>query len=169
MLDRDELAAWLRLTETPGLGPAAARRLLGAFGSPQAIFDASPALWTRAVGESAAQALAEPPATLAELIDHTWDWLQAEAPAAPRHLLALGDAEYPQLLLEAADPPLLLHAVGRLELLAAPAVAIVGSRNPTPQGALDAHEFGAALSGAGLCVISGLALGIDGAAHEGAL
>ncbi|RZU00590.1 DNA-processing protein DprA [Rivibacter subsaxonicus] len=169
MLDRNELAAWLRLIETPDIGLATARQLLAAFGSPEAVFDAPPALWARTVGESAARALAKPPDQLGELVERTWDWLHADAPTAPRHLLALGDAGYPKLLLETADPPLMLYAVGRVELLAAPAVAIVGSRNPTPQGTLDAREFGTALSSAGLCVISGLALGIDGAAHEGAL
>ncbi|EWS54162.1 DNA protecting protein DprA [Methylibium sp. T29] len=83
--------------------------------------------------------------------------------------MALGDPAYPRALLETADPPLLIHAVGRLALLNAPSVAVVGSRNPTPQGAENARAFATALSHAGLTVVSGLALGIDGAAHDGAL
>jgi DNA processing protein len=84
-------------------------------------------------------------------------------------VVTLGDPLYPAMLLETADPPLLLYLQGRAELLAASSVAVVGSRNPTPQGLENARSFGRHLSQAGWCVVSGLALGIDGAAHEGAL
>jgi DNA processing protein len=155
MLDRDELAAWLRLIDSPGVGPIRARELLAAHGSPQAVV--------------AADLLGAEPDDLQEQVERAWQWLQATDAPQPRALITLGDPDYPAALLETADPPLLLYAVGRIELLQAPAVAIVGSRNPTPQGLLDARDFGAALSAAGLTVVSGLALGIDGAAHEGAL
>jgi DNA processing protein len=116
------------------------------------------------------QALQEPPAGLAELLDSTWGWLQ-QAPAQ-RTVLALGDAAYPASLLNIEDPPLLLYLAGRLDLLPLDdnrSLAIVGSRNPTPQGALNARQFAQVLAESGLTIVSGLALGIDGAAHEGAL
>ncbi len=84
-------------------------------------------------------------------------------------MIALGDAAYPHALLESPDPPLLLYAIGRLELLHAPALAIVGSRHASVQGRQNASAFAAHLGGAGFTIVSGLALGIDGAAHEGAL
>ena len=84
-------------------------------------------------------------------------------------MLTLADADYPQALLETADPPTLLYLAGRPELLNRRAMAIVGSRNPTPQGVADAGAFAANLGAAGLTVVSGLALGIDAAAHRGAL
>jgi DNA processing protein len=84
-------------------------------------------------------------------------------------VIALGDAAYPHALLESPDPPLLLYAIGRLELLHAPALAIVGSRHASVQGRQNASAFAAHLGGAGFTIVSGLALGIDGAAHEGAL
>jgi DNA processing protein len=84
-------------------------------------------------------------------------------------LLTLADAEYPQSLLGADDPPVLLHAKGRVELLNQPMLAIVGSRNATAQGLRDAEAFARALGEAGLGIVSGLALGIDAAAHRGAL
>jgi DNA processing protein len=86
-----------------------------------------------------------------------------------RRVVTLGDALYPDGLLNMADPPLLLYLMGRLDWPLTHAVAVVGSRNPTPQGAINARLFSQALAQAGVCVVSGLALGVDGAAHEGAL
>jgi len=168
VIERDELAAWLRLLETPGLGRESARKLLSAFGSPDAVLTAKPAAWREVAGAAAAQALAIVPDRLAPQIDSTLGWL-ADADSGMRQVITLGDPSYPSLLLEAADPPLLLYAQGRAELLQAGGVAIVGSRNPTPQGRDTARAFAASLSQGGLTVVSGLALGIDGAAHEGAL
>ena len=167
MLEHEELAAWLRLLESPGIGRDGARRLLAAFGSPESVFAAAPAARRALLGAEAA-ALDAPPEGLAERVASTWRWL-SEADEAPRHVLVLGDPAYPAAWLETADPPLLLYAIGRLALLGAPSIAIVGSRNPTPQGAENARAFARALGDAGLTVVSGLALGIDGAAHEGAL
>ena len=169
MMERDELSAWLRLVTTPGLGRDAMRRLLVAFGSPQAIFLApSNALQEHVSAKKALSALARAPDEFETLLDLTNRWL-AESAAAPRHVLTLGDPHYPSDLLQTADPPLLLYAQGTLSLLAAPKIAIVGSRNPTPQGLENARAFARNLSQAGLTIVSGLALGIDGAAHEGAL
>jgi DNA processing protein len=168
MLDRDELAAWLRLVETPQIGLESARRLLAAFGSPQAVCEARPGAWREWLSESQVAALSASADSLGELIENTWRWLGAPDDA-PRAVVALGDAAYPPALLEIADPPLLLYALGRIELLRAGSIAVVGSRNPTAQGAENARAFARILGGAGLSVVSGLALGIDGAAHEGAL
>jgi DNA processing protein len=168
VIDRDELAAWLRLIDSPGAGRTSVRQLLAAFGSPQAVFDASTAARRDAVGPAAAAAFAEEPASLATLVDTTMAWLAADA-AERRSIITLGDPAYPPALLQTADPPLLLYAQGRVELLQANAVAVVGSRNPTPQGIDNARAFSGALSRGGWTVVSGLALGIDAAAHEGGL
>lgn len=167
MIARDELAAWLRLLETPRVGRESARRLLAAFGSPQSALAATEASRRQVVVAEAAGALSHRPETLDALIEATWRWL--EAAGEPRHVVTLGDPLYPVALLETADPPLLLYAQGRIELLSAPCVAVVGTRNPTAQGSANARAFAAELSRAGLTVVSGLALGVDGAAHEGAL
>jgi DNA processing protein len=163
-----ELAAWLRLLETPRVGRESARRLLAAFGSPEAAVAASVAARREVVTAAAAAALNEPPADLDALTATTWAWLNDTSEYA-RAVIALGDPRYPALLLDTADPPLLLYAQGRIELLHADSIAIVGSRNPTPQGELNARAFAHSLGEAGWVVVSGLALGVDGAAHEGAL
>lgn len=160
------LAAWLRLAQTPGVGPETARRLLAAFGPPENIFSASLSSLQKTVSERVALALHQPPpAATITLIEQTLAW----AAQAGNHVLTLADADYPPSLLEIADPPLILYAKGRLELLRRPALAVVGSRNATAQGILNAEKFSQALSQAGYAIISGLALGIDTAAHQGAL
>jgi DNA processing protein len=166
LIERDELAAWLRLLETPQVGRESARKLLAAFGSAQAAVDASIGARREVVASGAAQALATLPSTLDALVQTTLGWLAADGSHA---VLTLGDPLYPDALLNTADPPLLLYLHGRAELLQAASVAIVGSRNPTPQGTENARAFAAHLSQAGWPVVSGMALGIDGAAHEGAL
>ena len=171
MIDRDELAAWLRLVETPGVGRESARRLLAEFGSPEAVLGASREARKAIVGTRAASALASEPEGFAALLEATLAWLAGctASDAAVRNVLVLGDPRYPEALLQTADPPTLLYTKGRVDLLAADSIAIVGSRNPTAQGLENARAFAAHLSRAGLVVVSGLALGIDGAAHEGAL
>lgn len=162
-----ERAAWLRLSLTPGVGPATARRLLGVFGLPDAVFAASAATLAPHVGEPLARTLAAAATDeQREAIARTEAWL---ASSSAHRLLTLADAEYPQGLLAMPDPPPLLHATGRIELLAQPAIAIVGSRSATQQGAATAESFAQGLARAGLTIVSGLALGIDAAAHRGAL
>ena len=168
MIDSGELGAWLRLIETPRLGRDSARKLLAAFGSPDAAIAATTAARREVVGPQQAVALAKPADTLEALIQATIAWLADDA-GAPRDVIPLGDPRYPAALFEAPDPPLLLYVHGRAELLQAQAIAIVGSRSPTPQGATNAQAFASHLSHGGLTVISGLALGIDAAAHTGAL
>lgn len=170
-MEREELGAWLRLLLTPGIGNESARKLLAAFGPPQAIWAQSPARWQAVVGARAAQAMDTEPEGWPALCDTTWNWLQND----PDHrtVVTLGDADYPAPLLQTADPPCLLYAAGRIDQLrqlqAERCLAMVGSRNPTPQGQLNAQAFAHNLVQAGLTIVSGLALGVDGAAHEGAL
>jgi DNA processing protein len=167
-VDTQELQAWLRLTLSPGVGNDTARKLLAAFGSAQAIFNQSAAALTQLGTAKLAKAiLAEPPALAAQL-QVTLEWLQA---GEDRQVVTLGNAAYPTALLDIEDPPLMLYMLGTLagRPTAAPLIAIVGSRNPTPQGEANARQFAKAFGAAGLCVVSGLALGIDGAAHDGAL
>ena len=140
--------------------------MLAAFGSAEAVFDASNAALRSASDASTALALGQLPPLFEKRLQAATAWLSG-GPA--RSVLTLADPLYPPLLLQAADPPLLLYLQGDAAMLSAPSVAIVGSRNPTVQGADNARDFAARLSGAGLVVVSGLALGVDGAAHDGAL
>nr|WP_314546419.1 DNA-processing protein DprA [uncultured Massilia sp.] len=161
-----DLPAWLRLERTRGVGPRTAVSLLAAFGSPDAIFAAAPEALALHAGPALARALSQPPsADTARLVDATLRWLDAPG----RHVLALGTPGYPALLAQIPDPPLLLYIKGRVPLLAGPCLAIVGSRNASNQGKANALAFAEALSAAGVAIVSGLALGIDAAAHEGAL
>jgi DNA processing protein len=167
MIDRDEFSAWLRLLETPGVGREAARELLAAFGSPEAVLQASTEARKAVVPPGPAAALAQAPDPFAARLGAGWQWLTSGDDA--RDAVVLGDPRYPPALLDSPDPPLLLYVRGRIDLLERPAIAIVGSRNATAQGLENARAFAAHLGGAGWVVVSGLALGIDGAAHEGAL
>lgn len=170
-MDRDELSAWLRLVLTPRIGPGTARQLLAALASPQAIFEASQTTLLGIVSPRDAKALSCPPEGLDAQLEQTWAWLHAQSAATvgSRALLTLADSRYPSSLFQTADPPLMLFAQGRLDLLSHPAVAVVGSRSPTAQGKDNAFAFSKALSLAGVTVVSGLAQGVDGAAHDGAL
>jgi DNA processing protein len=169
MIDSRELGAWLRLTDTPQLGRESARKLLAAFGSPQAVIEATSTARREVVGRTQAEVLATPPKSLDALIAATQAWLAATDASEPREVITLGDPRYPSALIDTADPPLLLYAQGRFELLQAQAVAIVGSRSPTPQGSDNARAFASHLSQGGLTVVSGLAMGVDAAAHAGGL
>ncbi|MDO9091419.1 MAG: DNA-processing protein DprA [Rubrivivax sp.] len=167
MLSAEEFAAWFRLLETPTVGRSTARRLLAACGSPQAIFATGFDGLRAIAGTAAAQALGQlPPGDHALRLAAAQTWL---AGGSDRHVLTPGDSNYPPLLLQTADPPLLLYVQGSLSCLQQRALAIVGSRHATAQGLANARAFGAALSQQGLLVVSGLAQGIDAAAHEGAL
>jgi DNA processing protein len=169
------LISWLRLSLTPGLGNQGARKLLAALGLPEAIFAADARALAQVVSPKVAAAVMQLPPNFAEQWAHTQAWLEGssrEAGGVQRRIVTLGDAAYPAALLEMEDPPLLLYLLGAGDLAALDmrkCVAMVGSRNPTQQGADNARQFAKALVGAGLTVVSGLALGVDGAAHEGAL
>jgi len=160
---QEETLCWLALEAVPGLGPDAVRRLLDAFGHPCAILAATRAQLAPLVGERLADALRRPVAP--EQHKPTLDWLTQPG----NHLIPLTHPDYPKRLLSLPDPPPWLYVKGERALLQRPMLAIVGSRNATPQGRRDAAAFAQALAAAGLVIVSGLALGIDTAAHEGAL
>ena len=168
-MDKDELRAWLRLSMTEGVGNDAARRLLACFGSPQAVFEQSEAALRQVVTPLQARALMATPNELVVQWVRTHQWLTHQPDSHSHALWTLGDAQYPPELLQLADPPLMVYVAGQTQAKLGNAIAVVGSRNPTPQGEQTAEQFGEALSASGLCVVSGLALGVDGAAHKGAL
>ena len=164
--DRDSLIDWIRLDQTKGVGPGTARKLLSAFGLPANIFEAGFSALSKVVPERVAHALLAPPSDQAQaLIDKTLAW--CEQPG--NRVFTLADADYPKALFSVADPPLLLYAKGRFELLSNAAIAMVGSRNATEQGMINAERFAEHLSQAGFTIASGMALGIDTAAHHGGL
>lgn len=171
-VERDELALWLRLTLSDGIGNTIGRKLLAAFGLP-GIFKQGAMALAQLVSPAQVAALQVEPAGLGELLDRSWRWLQESTQdGVQRSIWTLGDANYPSSLLQVDEPPLMLYVLGQPDLLTTqhrPAIAVVGSRNPTVQGALNARAFAKSLAQAGLVVVSGLALGIDAAAHQGAL
>ncbi len=157
------LASWLQLSLTPGLGAATIRSLLKQFGLPQAMLARRDAELAPVIGQAALQAMRSP--RVAEAVERVLQWAATDG----HHVVTLADETYPRGLLEISDPPPVLYAHGRVELLAQPALAIVGSRNASAQGARNAEQFARALGDAGLTIVSGLALGIDAAAHCGGL
>ncbi len=179
-----EIKDWLRLCHTPGVPPAAVRRLLAVFGPPGEIFGASRAALTEVVPDDVAdRLLGSVSAELARQIECTVAWaaepgcvvLTLSEPAYPRALLTLGDA--PPILYCRGDVRLANHMNGRGDADQAGhpgrpgdmTAAIVGSRRATPQGRDNAQHFARVLGEAGVTIVSGLAAGIDAAAHEGAL
>ena len=159
----ESLASWLRLALVPGIGGGTQRKLLAAFGLPDQVFTADREALREIVGEKASKLLLD--TDNAAVVASALEWASGDG----QSVLTLGDPEYPQYLLEIPDPPILLYVRGRLELLNRQVISIVGSRSPTPQGIQNAESFAAAFADAGLVVASGMALGIDAAAHRGAL
>lgn len=159
----DELAYWLRLAEIEGIGSATFCQLLRTFGTPQQIFDTPLSALKTVVSPDLASRIKAAPDT--GYADTALTWLQASG----NHILTFADSNYPQALLQIPDPPPILYAKGYLECLSMPGIAVVGSRNATVQGEKNAEAFAQALAELGFCIISGMALGIDGAAHRGAL
>lgn len=161
---RPDLLAWLRLTLVPGVSLRSQRLLLQHFEDVHRVARASAREIAAAIGdETVAGLVAAGPKQ--SLVEATLAWLEG----ADCHLIAMSDTAYPRCLLEIPDPPHVLYVRGRVDLLDTQAIAIVGSRNATPQGMRDAEAFALALSDAGFTVVSGLALGIDAAAHRGGL
>lgn len=161
------------MTLSPGVGNDSARKLLAAFGSAEAVFEQSAAALRQLGSDKLVRAITTEPPQLAELLQATLDWL---ASSADRAVAPIGSALYPTPLLNIEDPPLVLYMMGsQLNRTQAAAhsitlnLAIVGSRNPTPQGEANARQFAKAFAEQGVCIVSGLALGVDGAAHDGAL
>jgi DNA processing protein len=161
-----ELRAWLRLTLEPDLTAAQARTLLAAFGPPDAIESLSVGQLAKVLPATlAAQLKAAPSPAVQSSIDNTLRWLDQPA----HYVLTLADALYPAQLLDIGDPPLLLYVNGNPRLLSEPAIAVVGARSATVAGTDNASAFAAHLADQGWTIVSGLAEGIDAAAHHGAL
>lgn len=158
-----EREAWLLLSQAPGIGSRYFQRLLNHFDRAENALQAPrDQLCDLGIPQRAIEQLKQ---MRPEAIEPTLDWLRH-----PGHqMITLADADYPTLLREIDDPPPVLYLIGDIELLHQPQIGVVGSRNPTPTGLSNAREFARALAAAGLCITSGLAIGIDGAAHEGAL
>ena len=163
MTQEPGLAGWLQLSLTPGLGAASLRAMLKQFGLPQAILQRKRSELAAFASSDALAALDS--AAVREAVGRSLEW----ALAPGRAIVTLADESYPRSLLEIADPPALLYAEGRVELASRAALAVVGSRNASAQGERNAEHFSRALSDAGLGIVSGLALGIDAAAHRGGL
>jgi DNA processing protein len=161
--DVNEASAWLRLALVPGVSNATLRKLLSEFGAPEKVLSASIARLRDFVTADVTHLIADGGNAIGA--EQALTWLHEP----DNHMVTLGDADYPQLLLQTVDPPPLLYVKGRLDLLNRPALAIVGSRNATVQGTENAANFARALSDAGIAIISGLALGIDASAHRGGL
>ena len=165
--EHGELCDWLRLTLISGIGGETQRTLLKAFGLPQSIFSATPNQLRAVIGDAATRRLLD--GADAEIMQASLAAVREWLTQAGNAIVTLSDVDYPQSLLDSADPPTLLYVKGQTRLLNQPMLAMVGSRNATVQGARDAEAFARALGDAGLTVVSGLALGIDAAAHQGAL
>lgn len=161
--DIDEKLLWISLGNISGIGSQTYCQLLKAFGSPANIYAANAKQLREIVSANIASEIMR--GHDLEALAQTRQWLMQEN----NYLVTLADPEYPRSLLEIADPPPFLYAKGNLDLLNQPSIAIVGSRNASVQGEKNAEAFAFDLSAYGLCIVSGLALGIDGAAHRGAL
>ena len=159
----NDLKLWLALNQMPGLGNAGICQLLAKFGSPDGIFSASISQLREIVADEIARKINR--GVDIEAITPTLDWLKKDN----AHIVTLADSAYPKQLLEISNPPAVLYALGNLHWLNHPSIAMVGSRSATPQGEKNAEDFAMSLCNHGLCVVSGMALGIDGAAHRGAL
>ena len=159
----NELSLWITLNQIPGLGNAGLCQLLAKFGSPDAIFSASVSQLREIVDAEIAQKITA--GVDMDAIAPTLNWLKKDN----AQIVTFADSAYPKQLLEISNPPAVLYAIGNLRWLNHPAIAIVGSRSATPQGEKNAEDFAESLCNQGLCVVSGMALGIDGAAHRGAL
>jgi DNA processing protein len=158
-----DVAQWVALSLIDGVGSATLCQLLSQFGTPANVFAASRSQLRHIVSDNITAAIC---AGVDEAtITPTLEWLSQPG----NHLITLADSIYPKALLEIANPPALLYAKGQLDCLSLPCLAVVGSRNATPQGEKNAEDFAENLSRHGLCIVSGMALGIDGAAHRGAL
>ena len=163
-LTQEEILHWLALRMVPGVGTLSTIRLLERFKTPQAIFRASPSE-LEAAGLTPAQARNVASGySFDDAVDQQQKLLDLGA-----QLITIHDASYPQRLREIFDPPLLLFGIGRTVLLSSADIAVVGTRRPTPYGLAATERLSADLARAGLTVISGMARGIDTAAHKAAL
>lgn len=161
--DLAEKTFWIGLSKIDGLGAQTFCDLLKVFGNPRNIYAASFQQLKAVVADHIATEISR--GLNEDALAESMHWLSLEN----NFLVTLADSYYPKSLLEITDPPPVLYAKGKLGLLNQPSIAIVGSRNATSQGEENAEAFAKGLSSFGLCIVSGLALGVDGAAHRGAL
>ena len=160
---------WLRLQMTPLVGTQTQHKLITLFGSPSAVFAQTASALQAWVSESQAQSLLRLPDEWEAVCARTRDWLAQTQAGVQQQVWTWDSPMYPAALKDIEEPPLLLFAQGQLHLPCWQGVAVVGSRNPTPQGSHNAKRLAHQLQQAGCCVVSGLAMGIDAAAHLGAL
>jgi len=158
-----DIAAWVDLGLVPGLGPANYRALLSAFGLPSQVLAASPEQLRKVVPSALVHSICT--IDRSKEVRAALDWLALPG----NHVLTLADPAYPPRLFDLADPPPVLYLRGKPDLLGAPSIAVVGSRNATPAGNASAERFARELSISGLTIVSELALGIDTSAHRGGL
>lgn len=161
--DISEKTLWISLSTVHGLGAQTFCLLLKTFGNPANIYAATTKQLKEVVSDKIASAIGQ--GVNEQAIAEASQWLSH----ANNHLVTLADPHYPKALLEIADPPPFLYAKGNLTLLNQASIAIVGSRSASVQGEKNAEAFAHDLCGYAICIVSGLALGIDAAAHRGAL
>jgi DNA processing protein len=162
-IGEDGLRAWLSLASASGVGPRTLARLLEGFGDPQRVLSAGGDALAAAGASAAAIAGIRAPRT--DLVEVSLEWARLDG----AHILVRADPRYPPLLDQLPDAPAVLYVRGDPQVLADPQLAVVGSRNPTPAGRETTRELARHLAACGLTITSGLAIGVDGAAHEGAL
>lgn len=161
----EELEFWILLWRVPGVGSVTFKRLLEKFGNPASVFTATVETLKQAgFSDKLVASIQESQSSIVTQEDT--DWLTSSNNC---YIITIHCSEYPALLKQISNPPPLLYVQGGLSLLSDPQLAIVGSRNPTKGGLSNAYEFSKYLGKSGLCITSGLALGVDGAAHKGAL
>jgi len=165
MKNPEELKSWIKLWRVSGVGSKYFQRLLDSFDSPADVFNASSSSLKHAgISQNLANAILDDKDSDSATTD--LEWLNT---ADDHYIISIQCPEYPTLLKQTDSPPPLLYVHGNLSIINDPQLAIVGSRNPTQSGMTSAYDFSKHLGQTGLCITSGLALGIDGSAHQGAL
>ena len=165
MKTTEELESWISLWRVSGVGAKYFQTLLSHFDDPAAVFNAtSSSLKQAGISQNLANTILDNKESDSAKPD--LEWLNA---ANNHYIITINCPEYPNLLKQTDSPPPLLYVHGELSIINDPQLAIVGSRNPTQSGLTSAYDFAKYLAQTGLCITSGLALGIDGSAHQGAL
>ena len=160
---------WLRLGITPLLGAQAQRTLISEFRHPAAVFAQPVSILQRFVNEAQARSLQRIPPEWEAICERTQAWLDTTPQGIQQEVWGWDHPRYPESLRNIDEPPWVLFAQGQLQHACWQGVAMVGSRNPTPQGKENARRFASQLQQSGCCIVSGLAMGIDAAAHQGAM
>ncbi|WP_299731495.1 DNA-processing protein DprA [uncultured Endozoicomonas sp.] len=159
-----QILPWLKLSLIPGLGPIKVSKLIEQFGHPEKIFSATEAHLCSVISRKLAHSILQ--ADIKKQLKHTEAWLHS---SEAHSILTPESVGYPEALKELPDPPVVLYVIGNCSLLREPQLGVVGSRRPTPNGRRVAQEFSEQIARSGLVITSGMAMGIDAAAHQGAL